>query len=558
VAIKSPLNPGIIAQERRVSPEAFQNFITGGSPLGESVLAGAANKIIGFQRGGVGVSGNTPDYNSIINTLSSNIITNVENRVQSINQNVSKIVNSKLSSIEDDYRQRIEKVDSSTPNGILSNFLKLYQQAIGYVQFLGNRKNIRTLGDNLQKLQEIFAETFNVAKVIRQTIVKIVKQLSNLPTSSATGGGGLDLNVGLPGGLLRRTAPRGIGKIAKYAAVGSAIAGAGALGTKVISGMMDLGGTDAQVDPNLMTDQYSGLTGPTLDRFNNILDRFSSAISNFRLPQKREVQPKVSSPPEPKPTPTPKDGGLTQDVTDAVSDPNVKSFLDVIAKPESGGAYNVSVGGRKFRDFSKHPEMYDPALGSDAAGRYQFISTTWAARAKELGLKDFSPRSQDLAAVQHLKNFNLLDDVMSGDPKRIEYAKNVLQKHQWTGLRKYAPGEASKYFLEQKAYYEKTGVKPATTQVAGRPQVTAAPGQATTQQQVAQQVSQPPATQQRPQLNIVPLTTGMPQTQNKLGAPVAAPPVMSHGGATVPFLSSTNHDNFLTLYSKMVYNIVDG
>jgi hypothetical protein len=33
---------------------------------------------------------------------------------------------------------------------------------------------------------------------------------------------------------------------------------------------------------------------------------------------------------------------------------------------------------------------------------------------------------------------------------------------------------------------------------------------------------------------------------------------MSKGGISVPFLSSSNNDNFLTLYSRIVYNIVDG
>lgn len=256
---------------------AAMNFISGGSPLGSSIVSSAANKIVGFQRGSAAVAPRPPDLGSIIKTLSSNILTNVENRVQSINQNVNNIVNQSLKTFGQDYQDRIKQIDDAKPNGILANFLKLYQQAIGYIQFLGNRKNVKTLGDNIQSLQRIFAETFEVAKIIRQTIIKIVKQLSNLPTAS-TGGGGLNLDVNVPGGPLRRSAPRGITRMLKMAGTGAAVAGAGALGTKVVSGMMDIGGQEVQAVPGSGSE---GLSGPILDRFNAILERFDAAISSM-------------------------------------------------------------------------------------------------------------------------------------------------------------------------------------------------------------------------------------------------------------------------------------
>jgi hypothetical protein len=49
-----------------------------------------------------------------------------------------------------------------------------------------------------------------------------------------------------------------------------------------------------------------------------------------------------------------------------------------------------------------------------------------------------------------------------------------------------------------------------------------------------------------------------PQSQSTpVGSQVPAPPVLSKGGASTPFFTSTNHDNFLTLYSKIVYSLVD-
>ena len=42
------------------------------------------------------------------------------------------------------------------------------------------------------------------------------------------------------------------------------------------------------------------------------------------------------------------------------------------------------------------------------------------------------------------------------------------------------------------------------------------------------------------------------------GGGISAPPPTPQSGPSVPFLSATNTDNFLVLYSRMVYNIVDG
>ena len=85
--------------------------------------------------------------------------------------------------------------------------------------------------------------------------------------------------------------------------------------------------------------------------------------------------------------------------------PNARALLDTIALAEgTSGAqgYNTMFTHRTFGDLSRHPRQINRSNGyaSDAAGRYQFLSTTWDGVAKELGLKDFSPASQDLAALQ--------------------------------------------------------------------------------------------------------------------------------------------------------------
>lgn len=146
-------------------------------------------------------------------------------------------------------------------------------------------------------------------------------------------------------------------------------------------------------------------------------------------------------------------GGDIGQVSSAVENPNVKAFLDTLANVESGGKYNVSVGGATFSDMSKHPEMYNPAAGSDAAGRYQFISTTYKPIAQKLGLKDFSARSQDLAAVQYLKDLGVLDEIMKGDKSSIEDVIRRLRGSTWTGLRRYGSGQGFEFFQQRKQVY---------------------------------------------------------------------------------------------------------
>ena len=79
------------------------------------------------------------------------------------------------------------------------------------------------------------------------------------------------------------------------------------------------------------------------------------------------------------------------------------AFLDAVAKGEDYDPrdYNELVGGGRFDGFDHFPIWQGrqfPTGISHAAGRYQFQPRTWAEVAGELGLKDFSPASQDAGA----------------------------------------------------------------------------------------------------------------------------------------------------------------
>lgn len=119
-------------------------------------------------------------------------------------------------------------------------------------------------------------------------------------------------------------------------------------------------------------------------------------------------------------------------------------FLTVVGRGESSGEYNVMYspeGRRYFSDFSKHPNLPatipdGPHQGelSSASGKYGIIISTWNKAAQALGLKDFSPESQDRAAwwiaqqdyAKRTGGRSLDAALASGNPVMILEAKRVL------------------------------------------------------------------------------------------------------------------------------------
>lgn len=116
---------------------------------------------------------------------------------------------------------------------------------------------------------------------------------------------------------------------------------------------------------------------------------------------------------------------------------NVAAFLLTIRKAEgTAGAngYRTLFGGRLFDGWADHPRLAqrftDKAgrqLWTSAAGAYQFMAVspipgsasstkvnTWDRIAARLGLPDFSPESQDAAAVELIREAGALGDVEAG------------------------------------------------------------------------------------------------------------------------------------------------
>ena len=116
-----------------------------------------------------------------------------------------------------------------------------------------------------------------------------------------------------------------------------------------------------------------------------------------------------------------------------------KAFLDMLAwsegtitdvRNQKSYGYDVIVGGELFTDYSDHPRKLvtlNPKLKSICAGRYQLLfSCWWDAYRKQLGLKDFSPKSQDAVALQQIKERGALPMIDRGDIRpQIDRCSNI-------------------------------------------------------------------------------------------------------------------------------------
>lgn len=99
--------------------------------------------------------------------------------------------------------------------------------------------------------------------------------------------------------------------------------------------------------------------------------------------------------------------------------PNVRALLAVIRRGEGTAdenGYRRIFGGQLFTDFKDHPRITVRKSGytSTAAGAYQFIVSSWDETKRIMNLPDFSPRSQDLAALGRIVARGALADVKAG------------------------------------------------------------------------------------------------------------------------------------------------
>ena len=110
---------------------------------------------------------------------------------------------------------------------------------------------------------------------------------------------------------------------------------------------------------------------------------------------------------------------------------NLRAFLLTIQHSEGTigpNAYRTFYGGGLFNSYAAHPNTKNTRWGltSTAAGAYQMLYGTWATMQAKLNLPDFSPQSQDKAAIELIRMKGALPDIAAGNiPTAFEKCRKV-------------------------------------------------------------------------------------------------------------------------------------
>ena len=585
--VSSVLSPEKVIGRQNTNKAAAQNFISGDSVLGSSVAKSAANKIVGFQRAGVQPA--APNVNNVVNTISTNI-----------NNNVTSTINKTIQGFSADYQKRIKQVDDAKPLGILGKFLNVYKTALGFINFFGNKRNIDRVRDNLDALKKSFIESFEVAKLIRQVIIKIVKQLSNLPVASPSGGGGLNLDVDIPGGPLRKTAPRNVNRMrgggGRMLALGAGALGLGALGAGTVNALSDSPQDQAQA-----AGTSPEIPGDIGDRFSSIVDKFANVVSKLFNMKNEKSKGSSGSGGGGKTSGGPPGGGPPGGgkMGSPVDYSNLKSgdistmagksavlydeYRNLGYTDEGAKRLIAEIGREGGMDnknlFGTHT---DPSAKISNTGMFSWNQdrrTALIDQAKKAGVWD-ETKGQIKETAEGLRfqarfSANEIKTRGAGVPEALttqgysgaKISQLLRDKYVvYRTDRGYSGGPDSEYGSVktgewykkltpglEKTYKPKTGVGGPDL-----PDYMLPPEKRNQYKNLATDVSQPPPSQQQQQPVIMPINLGGGGQQQSGGGSSGGGGGSQGSGPSVPFLPAANTDNFLVLYSRMVYNIVDG
>ena len=702
--VRPPINPEAITGNPPASLDSFQQFITGGSPIENSVVDAAGQQNVGFQK--ATVKAVNPDISSIVNTISSNIqnelnsaiqnvtnlvnrtvsdkikdnnklivrqvgniverresnITNLQTSVKNITkennkliQNISGDLQKQIDSVKEsktkdplggnmgpknimnqvnqliakstnitnrnvdkkitdvgaglstqiqqvrqsqgsqvtqvqntlknvrqettnivqkltgDYQKKIKDIDASKPTNILDKFLDTYNNALGFLQFFANKKNVDGLRKNLKNLVTSFTESFEVAKLVRQTLFKIVSQLSNLPKASSGRGSGINLDVNMPRKSASKVKPRGgrsrgLGKLLAPLAVGGAvIGGAGAVNA-------------LENKPEIQKEKENQKFN-FLDSLKGIVDGFAGTISGF-LGKDRNDDPS----PAPAPAPT---GDATGSTVAGENLAAVASTLEATGLQNQADVMQVALNrvdnpltpyGDLFGQVTEREQfspissmIYDiPSKDPDAENVYGPIKAKLG-KTPEERIKKIKELTSGTDGIQNFSDF-------IGKPGNAAQASNVLKQFKnntavaaqsrdyvsdLISFRGY-PGQGKRrgpggnYFFDPGGKIGKLPVAKIDPNATGGFELDPRGLQRAPEQ--IESISQPiPSDSGGGSSSVVPidLSGAAPQQQaSGGGSPTILPG--KNEGPTVPQLASGDSENFLTMYSKLTYNIVDG
>ena len=145
---------------------------------------------------------------------------------------------------------------------------------------------------------------------------------------------------------------------------------------------------------------------------------------------------------------------------------NERAFLDMIAYAELGpemlkesdNGYNVVVGSTPsslllLLDYTDHPRILVKKVESTAAGHYQILMRIYDYYKKSLNLKDFSPNSQDIIAMQLIRECKAIEDIDAG---RISLAISKCRSR-WASLPGAGYGQREHRLEDLIAIFQKSG-----------------------------------------------------------------------------------------------------
>jgi len=587
----STLSPEKIIGKQKPTKEQALRFVSGNSPIGDSIVSGAKNKIVGFDRN---IKPKPNNLQSLIGNLASNIFST---------SSVSNIFNT----------TEKEKTPEKKEKGFkpFGGFFDRIKEALAFITFFGSKKNLDRIRENVDNLKTTFAETFEVAKSLRKVILKIIEQISGL--SGGGGGGGIIGAImsalgGLVGGLipgmggkrppnvagpamkkegnLLSKIPKGLqggGGIGKLLLGGAAAVGTGA----AISGLSQPG--DEYVQPGGTTPE---VPGNVLDKFNSILDRFDKVIESLMKGKGSGSQKPPGSPGSSgggggggTPTLTPPPDGKPIDYSNlkggdiSSTAGKVQTLYDEfrsLGYTDEGSKRVIAEIGREgsFANQNLFGTHSDPAKGITNQGMISWNAerrTKLLSEAKKAGVLDTSGnlkqtpealRFQARFLTNEVKDYSKeLDTSLRVEGSSGSKISNLLRDKYIVYDPNYAGGKDPQFgSADTKRYYQmiSPGLKPST--LPSKP----APGQAPTLKPAPGQAPQAPTPKPAPgqqSIQVIPFEQQQSQVQpapSGGGGQISTPPSPKQNGPTAPFLPSSNPNNFLTLYSRMVYNIVDG
>ena len=182
-----------------------------------------------------------------------------------------------------------------------------------------------------------------------------------------------------------------------------------------------------------------------------------------------------------------------------------KAMLDSIAFAEGtskyqNDGYNTMFTGKQFSGFKDHPRKLQTGGGytSDAAGRYQFLSTTWDPLAKKLGLEDFSPTSQDKAAIELSRQYDVTQELLQKEGMSMKVSSFL--GRQWASFpgKTIGLGQPTQKLKEIQNVYQKSLGSPQQLSQIPTPAQTSSPTTTKSTKQPAQTQSSPTQAQITP------------------------------------------------------------